>query len=66
MVESEALALNDELINDIIHADDAVLLSESAGHQRVIDNVVEECYEYGLKLNRKATKVIIMILHRNE
>ena len=63
--ESEdGIVVNGQLINNIRYADDTVLLADSAeGLRRIIDSVVEACNEYGLKINYKKTKV--MIINKN-
>ena len=57
----DGIAVNGQYINNIRYADDTVLLADSAeGLQRVLDNVVKACNEYGLKLNCKKTKIMII------
>ena len=54
-----------EIINNLRYADDTVLIAESEEElQKLIDAVKEQSLVYGLKMNKKKTKT--MIVRRNE
>lgn len=58
---SEGISINGININNIRYADDTVLLADSAeGLQAIIDRVVTISKEYGLTLNAKKTKTMII------
>jgi len=50
-----------ETINNLRYADDTVLKADSAGGlQKLIDRVVEACDIYGMRLNCKKTKILVV------
>lgn len=59
----EEIKIDDETVNNIRYADDTVLLASNPSDlQLLIDNIVNSCKKYGLKLN--TTKTNYMIVHK--
>lgn len=57
----EGIKINGEIINNLRYADDTVLIADSPEDlQTLIDRVVEACERYGMKLNCKKTKILIV------
>jgi len=57
----EGIKINGENINNLRYADDTVLIADSAeGLQELIDRVAEACDIYGMRLNCKKTKILIV------
>jgi len=57
----EGIKINGETINNLRYANDTVLIADSAeGLQELIDRVVEVCDIYGMRLNCKKTKILIV------
>ena len=57
----EGIKINGETINNLRYADNTVLIADSAeGLQKLIDRVVEACNMYGMRLNCKKTKILVV------
>lgn len=62
---TDGIKVNGVNISTIRYADDTVLLADSdVGLQRLMDNINAACEEYGMSINIKKTKV--MIISRNQ
>lgn len=63
---SEEININGERINNIRYADDTVLLAESAENlQALLERVNIASNHYGLKMNTRKTKVMIISKQKN-
>ena len=59
--DREGLHINGENINNIRFADDTVLIAESKEDlQEMINELNQKCIEYGMSLNAKKTKVMVI------
>ena len=57
----EGVAFNGISVTDLRYADDAVLVADRRKKmQKMIDCLSETCKEYGMEINVKKTKVMIM------
>src|SRR2546425_12941823 len=57
----EGIKFNGVNVTDLRYADDAVLLADNRKNmQKMIDRLNETCKAYGMKINVKKTKVMIM------
>ncbi|KAG1657347.1 putative uncharacterized transposon-derived protein F52C9.6 [Nymphon striatum] len=59
--ERKGIKINGNNINNIRYADDTVLMTESQEDlQMMVNKLCEKCKEYGMALNAKKTKVMLM------
>ena len=59
--DESGLEVNGMTINNIRFADDTVLLASTEGElQRLLDKINESCKAYGMELNAKKTKVMVI------
>lgn len=64
---TEGIKVNGEAINNIRYADDTILIADSLqGLQLLIDKVVTISEEYGLKLNVRKTKYMVISKTKNQ
>lgn len=58
---TEGLIINGEVLNNIRYADDTVILAQSMEDlQHLIERMNHQCNNYGLKINLKKTKALIV------
>ncbi|KAL3278231.1 hypothetical protein HHI36_013569 [Cryptolaemus montrouzieri] len=63
---SEGVKINGVNVNSIRYADDTVLIADSdEGLQRLLNSVSNTCNEFGMKINVKKTKVMIIKKSKN-
>lgn len=59
--ESVGIVINGEVINNMRYADDTVLLtSNQRDTQHLLEKLNDRCNEYGLKINLKKTKLMVV------
>ena len=63
---SDGIKVNGETINSIRYADDTVLMADTdVGLQNIMDSVQRACSDYGMKINVKKTKTMVISKNQN-
>ena len=57
----KGIVINGKCFTKIRYADDTVILADSEQNlQRILNNIIRECKDFGMKLNGKKTKVMVI------
>ena len=64
---NEGISINGKLVNNLRYADDTILLADSReGLQILVDKTTQYCEKYGMALNTKKTKIMIVSKNKIE
>ena len=61
--DGEGININGQTITNIRYADDTIILAESGQLQHMIDKLDATCEQYGMAMNAKKTKTMIVEKH---
>lgn len=65
-ISSEGIKVNGEIINNIRYADDTVIIADSEENlQRLLDKITDEGNRWGLRINTKKTKTMVISKQKN-